>query len=292
MRSLVLITALSLCRLSWSSASQTLEVRLGEDVTLMCSNISKSVTQTDWFRVVNGTEPSCVSSMYYAHEATVCYGFKSGKFNMSSNVSTTFLQIKGVDFSDSGLYFCGFYKKRHTILVCAVELTRKGHNESNKKAHPDSGVPPKDGESYTVTYGCLIVFFLMAVVGVVLKAKCPSKGWVSVSVSEFHTVEVQPGEEVTLLCSNFSILPTFIFWFKMANGPNATCISYMMISDSNASLCDGYKNDQFKMTSNTTNLFLNIKQVDLSDSGLYFCGVYIDGHCHFQCNVFRGSRCV
>ncbi|KAM9718162.1 uncharacterized protein ACNS7B_021564 isoform 2-T2 [Menidia menidia] len=102
--------------------------------------------------------------------------------------------------------------------------------------------------------------------------------WVSVSVSEFHTVEVQPGEEVTLLCSNFSSLPFFIFWFKMGNEQNATCISSMTSSDSNASLCDGYKNDQFKMTSNTTNLFLNIKQVDFSDSGLYYCGVYRDGH--------------
>ncbi|KAM9718166.1 uncharacterized protein ACNS7B_021567 [Menidia menidia] len=175
MRSLVLITALSLCRLSWSSASQTLEVRLGEDVTLTCSNFSASSKLIEWFRVVDRSKPSCVSSMVEAHrEASFCDGFQGGKFNMSSNISTIFLQIKGVDFSDTGLYFCGVYKKRHTILDCAVELTIKGNNGSNKKAHPDSGVLPKDRESYTVTYGCLMVFFLMAV-GVVLKAKCPSK---------------------------------------------------------------------------------------------------------------------
>ncbi|CAG5929265.1 unnamed protein product [Menidia menidia] len=102
--------------------------------------------------------------------------------------------------------------------------------------------------------------------------------WVSVSVSEFHTVEVQPGEEVTLLCSNFSKGPTHIFWFKLSERLNASCIVYMISSFSNASLCGGFKNDQFKMTSNTTNLFLNIKQVDLSASGLYFCGFYRDGH--------------
>ncbi|KAM9718164.1 uncharacterized protein ACNS7B_021565 isoform 2-T2 [Menidia menidia] len=102
--------------------------------------------------------------------------------------------------------------------------------------------------------------------------------WVSVSVSEFHTMEVQPSEEVTLLCSNFSRGPTHIHWFKLAYRLNASCISYMVSSDSNASLCDGYKNDQFKMTSNTTNLFLNIKKVDFSDSGLYFCGYKKDGH--------------
>ncbi|KAM4536789.1 uncharacterized protein PAE49_021245 [Odontesthes bonariensis] len=100
--------------------------------------------------------------------------------------------------------------------------------------------------------------------------------WISASVSEFHTVEVQPGEEVTLLCSNFSSLPTHIIWFKLANGPNASRISSMFSSDSNASFCDGFPNSKFKMTSNTTNLFLNIKQVDFSDSGLYFCGRYKD----------------
>ncbi|XP_075307868.1 uncharacterized protein LOC142369393 [Odontesthes bonariensis] len=101
--------------------------------------------------------------------------------------------------------------------------------------------------------------------------------WISASVSEFHTVEVQPGEEVTLLCSNFSSLPTHIFWFKLANRPNASRISYMYSSESNASLCDGFPKSKFKMTSNTTNLFLNIKQVDFSDSGLYFCGCKTDG---------------
>ncbi|KAM4536792.1 uncharacterized protein PAE49_021248 [Odontesthes bonariensis] len=96
--------------------------------------------------------------------------------------------------------------------------------------------------------------------------------WISASVSEFHTVEVQPGEEVTLLCSNFSSFPAHIVWFKLANGPNVSRISSMFSSESNTSLFDGFPNSKFKMTSNTTNLFLNIKRVDFSDSGLYFCG--------------------
>ncbi|XP_070849493.1 uncharacterized protein [Chaetodon trifascialis] len=98
-----------------------------------------------------------------------------------------------------------------------------------------------------------------------------------ISVSEFHTVEVQPGEEVTLLCSNFTALPSHIFWFKLANRHNVSCISSMMTSDGNASFCDGFQNSKFNMTSNRTTLFLKIKQVDSSDSGLYFCGFYSDG---------------
>uniref|UniRef100_A0A3B4ZJD9 Ig-like domain-containing protein n=1 Tax=Stegastes partitus TaxID=144197 RepID=A0A3B4ZJD9_9TELE len=101
-------------------------------------------------------------------------------------------------------------------------------------------------------------------------------GWISVSVSEFLIVEVQPAQEVTLTCNNYSSLATNIFWFRMTNGSNMSCISYMLNSDSKDLLCDGFQNGSFIMTSNLTNLFLKIKSVDVSDSGLYFCGCCMD----------------
>ncbi|XP_044039105.1 uncharacterized protein LOC122869830 isoform X4 [Siniperca chuatsi] len=52
----------------------------------------------------------------------------------------------------------------------------------------------------------------------------------------------------------------------------------MSSSHANVSFCDGYQNGKFNMTSNTTTLFLKIKQVDLTDSGLYFCGFYSAGN--------------
>uniref|UniRef100_A0A8C9X9W0 Ig-like domain-containing protein n=2 Tax=Sander lucioperca TaxID=283035 RepID=A0A8C9X9W0_SANLU len=100
---------------------------------------------------------------------------------------------------------------------------------------------------------------------------------ISVCVSEFHTVEVQPAEQVTLMCSNFSSFTAHMFWFRLDSRPNISRISSMQSSDSNASVYDGFQNGKFNMTSNTTTLFLNINHVDLSDSGLYFCGFYSDG---------------
>ncbi|XP_027143840.1 uncharacterized protein LOC113747637 [Larimichthys crocea] len=100
-------------------------------------------------------------------------------------------------------------------------------------------------------------------------------GWISLSVSEFHTVEVQPGEDVTLLCSNFTTLMSHVFWFKLDNRHNISCISSMKSSDGNVTFCDGFQSGKFNMTSNSTTLFLEIKQV--SDSGLYFCGDKADG---------------
>ncbi|XP_028419503.1 uncharacterized protein LOC114545434 [Perca flavescens] len=96
---------------------------------------------------------------------------------------------------------------------------------------------------------------------------------ISVCVSEFHTVELQPAEQVTLMCSNFSSFTGF----RLDSRPHISCISSMWSSDSNTSLYDGFQNGKFNMTSNTTTLFLNITHVDLAESGLYFCGFYSDG---------------
>ncbi|KAK1889859.1 Titin [Dissostichus eleginoides] len=56
----------------------------------------------------------------------------------------------------------------------------------------------------------------------------------------------------------------------------------MINSYSEVSYCDGVKKSKFEMTSNTSNLFLEIKQVDVSDSGLYFCGFNKEGKLYFS----------
>ncbi|XP_034532803.1 uncharacterized protein LOC117807579 [Notolabrus celidotus] len=97
--------------------------------------------------------------------------------------------------------------------------------------------------------------------------------WMSVSVSEFHTEEAQPGEEVTLLCSNFSSIPSHVVWFRLNSTSNVSPISSMFISDGNATF---FQNSTYDTTSNGTHLFLKIKPVELWDSGLYFCGLILN----------------
>ncbi|XP_067435992.1 uncharacterized protein [Thunnus thynnus] len=99
--------------------------------------------------------------------------------------------------------------------------------------------------------------------------------WISVSVSEFYTVDVQPGEDVTLLCSNFSSVPSQIFWFRVVKRSKPHCISSMFKPLEPASFCEGFQNGKFEMRSNISTFFLKIKQLDLTDSGLYFCGYYV-----------------
>ncbi|XP_036968506.1 uncharacterized protein LOC119027430 [Acanthopagrus latus] len=125
MRNSTVLTAVLLCSLSWisvsGSESHTVEVQSGQEVTLLCSNFSSAITQIIWFRVVSRSQPCCISHMFRATEpAKLCDGFQSGKFEMSSNISTLFLRIKQVNSSDSGLYFCGYYLSGAPVIVSST----------------------------------------------------------------------------------------------------------------------------------------------------------------------------
>ncbi|XP_028285298.1 uncharacterized protein LOC114450999 isoform X2 [Parambassis ranga] len=118
MRTSTLMTALLLSLSCISvSGSQTVAGQPGEDVTLVCSNISRIITHTFWSRLSNTNNISCISSMYGSNDdAALCDRVQHGKFHMSSNVSFIFLQIRQVDVTDSGLYLCGFYMHGHTMM--------------------------------------------------------------------------------------------------------------------------------------------------------------------------------
>uniref|UniRef100_A0A673CI62 Ig-like domain-containing protein n=1 Tax=Sphaeramia orbicularis TaxID=375764 RepID=A0A673CI62_9TELE len=114
-------TVITVLFLSWTSGSvpesQTVEVQPGENITLSCINKARYRTITDWFRVTNRTKASCISSKF-GHDGKVsfCDGFGKEKYEMMVNPSKISLHIKDLDFSDSGLYLCGFYLNRHTVI--------------------------------------------------------------------------------------------------------------------------------------------------------------------------------
>ncbi|KAL7375485.1 hypothetical protein ABVT39_018302 [Epinephelus coioides] len=283
MNTFTLMTVLSLFSYSWISVSvsETVDVQSGEDVTLQCSNMVKRESVTLWFRLVNKTKASCISVMFRADEdAEYCEGFQNGKFKMRSDSSTTYLIIKQVDLSDSGLYFCGFYKEGR-LFFSVIHLNVKGSSE------------PHDDEEYnckkesegiaklsSVILGALTVVLVIVIVGLIVKNRKLQTGWISVSVSE--TVDVQSGEDVTLQCSNMVKRESVTLWFRLVNKTKASCISVMFRADEDAEYCEGFQNGKFKMRSDSSTTSLIIKQMDLSDSGLYFCGFYTEGRLFFS----------
>ncbi len=50
------------------------------------------------------------------------------------------------------------------------------------------------------------------------------------------------------------------------------------MSDGKVTHRDGFQDEKFEMSANISSIFLKIKWVDLSYSGLYCCGFYIDPH--------------
>ncbi|XP_042258243.1 uncharacterized protein LOC121890052 isoform X2 [Thunnus maccoyii] len=158
MKTFTLITALSLCSISWISVSvsesQVVEVQSGQEVTLQCSNILKSESVTFWLRLVNRTKIYCIFVKIRSDsEAEFCDGVQKGKFEMSSNISTVSLNIKQVDSSDSGLYFCAFFTSGR-LLFSETHLKVKGSDDgshddvddTSKKSEEEQNPQPSENQ--------------------------------------------------------------------------------------------------------------------------------------------------
>ncbi|CAI5672369.1 unnamed protein product [Oreochromis niloticus] len=99
--------------------------------------------------------------------------------------------------------------------------------------------------------------------------------WIAVSGSEFQTSKVQAGENVTLQCTKIYTYDVLTFWFRLVSRTTVNSIAVMV--DTSVKYNAEFQRGKFEMTNNTSDVFLKIKQVDVSDSGLYFCGFVSEG---------------
>uniref|UniRef100_A0A3B4Y2H9 Immunoglobulin domain-containing protein n=1 Tax=Seriola lalandi dorsalis TaxID=1841481 RepID=A0A3B4Y2H9_SERLL len=148
--------------------SQTVDVQSGGDVTLHCSKMFNYDPLTFWLRLVNKTKVSCISVLTgHRTMAKYCDGYENGKFEMSSNISTVFLKIRQVDFSDSGLYFCGFYTSGR-LVFSVIDLHVQGKITSDFMSFVLETSDEKP-ELTSLILGGLTVFLVMVIIGLVYK---------------------------------------------------------------------------------------------------------------------------
>ncbi|CAI5672371.1 unnamed protein product [Oreochromis niloticus] len=105
--------------------------------------------------------------------------------------------------------------------------------------------------------------------------------WIAVSGSEFQTPKLQAGENVTLQCTKTFTYDVLTFWFRLVNGTTANSLAVKPVS-TNVNYNAEFQTGKFEMTQNTSDVFLKIKQVDVSDSGLYFCGFVSEGRLNLR----------
>ncbi|XP_077083366.1 putative immune-type receptor 7b [Siphateles boraxobius] len=107
---------------------------------------------------------------------------------------------------------------------------------------------------------------------------------------------VNRGTTVSLLCSNILKDPSYIAWFKQINDSLPLCIvtQYKGEKPADSIYLNGFKKDHMEMSVNNTFSSLKIVNVDVSDSGMFYCGSFLTNYMMFhnktQLVVVNGSN--
>uniref|UniRef100_A0A673VVJ5 Ig-like domain-containing protein n=1 Tax=Salmo trutta TaxID=8032 RepID=A0A673VVJ5_SALTR len=117
-----------------------------------------------------------------------------------------------------------------------------------------------------------------------------SNSYVSGLVTQSRTIVVRTGVTITLQCSNVSMVVGHTAWFKQVNGSEPVCLSTMYSSHPSTFSHKGFKSSHLEIYSNNTTIFLKITNVDSSDSGLYFCGMFPQSYMVFVNATFLKDK--
>uniref|UniRef100_A0A8C7Q8I7 Ig-like domain-containing protein n=1 Tax=Oncorhynchus mykiss TaxID=8022 RepID=A0A8C7Q8I7_ONCMY len=93
-------------------------------------------------------------------------------------------------------------------------------------------------------------------------------------VSPPPSVVVHPGDNVTLQCTNGLKGPGHVAWFKQVNVSEPLCIASMYSSQPFVKHHNGFQPSHMEMFISNRTIVLKITEVNVADSGVYFCGMY------------------
>ncbi|XP_051757426.1 novel immune-type receptor 7b [Ctenopharyngodon idella] len=95
---------------------------------------------------------------------------------------------------------------------------------------------------------------------------------------------VNSGTTVSFLCPNILTEPSYIAWFKQINVSLPLCIVTQFVGDKPGDIIylNGFKKDHIEMSANNACSSLKIVNVDVSDSGFYYCGSFLTNYMKFH----------
>ncbi|XP_067257078.1 uncharacterized protein [Chanodichthys erythropterus] len=100
-------------------------------------------------------------------------------------------------------------------------------------------------------------------------------GLCTATASKITNISARPGDNVTLWCQHTLKIGNNMHWFKQKNCAVPLSIVYMMLPydvEVEAKYSNGFQPDHLVMSLNRENTSLRILNVDIFDSGLYYCG--------------------
>ncbi|XP_041925969.1 sialic acid-binding Ig-like lectin 12 isoform X2 [Alosa sapidissima] len=229
------------------SMSTSVVVREGQSVQMNCSFGVKETgfTSVTWLRQTDQSTPVSILTTFYdyqkneASNANYHNGFSSKRFTWTVVAnSICTLQIRDVSVSDSGLYYCGMQPGDHMVY----------HNAT-----------------YLTITGVLLAVF---------------------SMSMSTSVVVREGQSVQMNCS-FGVKETgftSVTWLRQTDQSTPVSIltalyNYQKNEASNANYHNGFSSKRFTWTIVANSICtLQIRDVSVSDSGLYYCGMQPGDH--------------
>ncbi|KAL0970248.1 hypothetical protein UPYG_G00239330 [Umbra pygmaea] len=88
------------------------------------------------------------------------------------------------------------------------------------------------------------------------------------------SVVIHPGYNITLQCTNILKAPGHVAWFKQVNESEPLCIMSMYSTKPFTRHHNSAHPSHMEMFIRDGTIFLKITEVDIADSGRYFCGLY------------------
>ncbi|XP_073764317.1 novel immune-type receptor 7b [Danio rerio] len=98
------------------------------------------------------------------------------------------------------------------------------------------------------------------------------------------TKTVYSGTTVSLLCSNILKESSYMAWFKQTDDSLPVCIAtqYVGPNPADSIYLNGFQQTHIEMSVNAKFSTLRIISVDVSDSGMFYCGSFTGNHMNFH----------